>query len=100
MIDSKSKGFGVALALPPGTKIAAKGYLIIYFNHDGEGSPVLDKKLGGDEALSVYHPSGALVDMVNWEPPDSVPKKSWGRSPDGGGVFVVFDKPTPGAANK
>ncbi len=99
IIDSKSKGFGAAFTLPPSTKLAAKGYLVVYFNHEGAGTPVIDKKLGGDEALSIYHPSGALVDVVNWEPPDSVPKKSWGRSPDGGSVFVVFDKPTPNAAN-
>ena len=100
VIDSKSKGFNVAFPLPKNTKIAAKGYLLIWFNHDSAGSPVIDKKLGGDEALSVYHPSGALADMVNWEAEDSVPAKSWGRTPDGGSVFVIFDKPTPGAANK
>ncbi len=100
VIDSKTKGFDVAMALPPGTMIAANGYLVVFFNHDGEGSPVLDKKLGSDEALSIYHPTGALVDMVNWEPADIVPDKSWGRTPDGGDVFVVFDKPTPNATNK
>lgn len=99
LIDSAKKPFDSAFALGPGTKIAAGGYLVVFFNAEGNGTPVIQKKLGADEAASLYHPSGLLVDQVNWETGDSPQGASWGRSPDGGKVFKTFAKPSPNAAN-
>jgi hypothetical protein len=100
LIDSAKKGFAEATALPPHTKIPARGYLILYFNNDGAGTPNIDGKLGKDEALSLYHPGGLRIDVVNWELGDSPAGKSWGRSPDGSSVFKTFVQPTPGAPNE
>lgn len=97
--DSAKQPFADAIALPKGTKISAKGYLIIYFNHNGAGSPNIDKGLSGDEAATLFHVSGKTVDMVNWEVGDSPVGGSWGRDPDGSSVFKTFDKPTPGKPN-
>lgn len=99
IIDSKSKGFDEAVALPPGTKIPSKGYLIIYFNHDGAGSPVVDKGLSAKEALTLFAADGAQLDQVDWKDGDVPEGKSWGRSPDGSTSFRTFDTPTPNKPN-
>ena len=99
LIDSAKKTFDAAYALPPGTTILGGGYLVVFFNSEGNGTPVIQKKLGADEAASLFHPSGLLVDRVNWETGDSPAAASWGRSPDGGKLFKTFAKPTPNAAN-
>ena len=100
VIDGAKKGFAEATALPPNTKIPARGYLVLYFNDQGAGTPNIDSKLGKDEALSLYHPSGLRIDVVNWELGDSPEGKSWGRSPDGSAVFKTFVNPTPEAPNE
>ena len=100
IIDSGQKTAEYAFPLPPGTSIAAKGYLVVFFNHDGAGSPVIDKGLGADEAATLFHPSGAVVDRVNWEDGDAPEGKSWGRLPDGSAMFSTMAVPTLGAANK
>ncbi len=100
LIDSSKKGFDYAFALPAGTKISAGGYLVVFFNHDGAGSPVIGKGLSGDEAATLFHPSGKLIDQVNWEKGDAPEGKSWGRVPDGSKIFKTMAKPTQGAANQ
>ena len=100
LIDSAKKGFALATALPPNTLIPARGYLVLYFNEEGAGTPNIDGKLGKDEALSLYHPGGLRIDVVNWELGDSPEGKSWGRSPDGSSVFTTFVQPTPEAPNE
>ena len=100
LIDSAKKGFDEALPLPPGTKIASKGFLVVFFNSDGNGSPVIQKGLAKDEAASLFHPSGLLIDRVNWEDGDAPEGLSWGRQPDGSDALKTLTKPTPGAANE
>ena len=100
VIDSAKKGFAEATALPPNTKIPARGYLIVYFNNEGAGTPNIDSKLGKDEALSLWHPEGKQIDVVNWELGDSPEGKSWGRSPDASAIFKTFINPTPEAPNE
>ena len=100
LIDSAKKSFQEALPLPPNTKIAAKGHLVIFFNGEGNGTPVIKKGLGKDEAATLYHPSGLLLDRVNWEDGDAPDGASWGRFPDGAPVLKTLAKPTPNAANE
>ena len=97
--DSKSKSAEQAIALPPGLKVPAKGYLVLFFNKDGAGSPVIGKGLSASEALSLFDAEGKLHDLVDWKDGDAPEGKSWGRSPDGSAAFATFDKPTPNAAN-
>ena len=99
MIDSKTKGFADATALPPGTSIPAKGFLIVFFNHDGAGTPVIDKGLGASEALTLFGSDGIQLDQVDWKDGEAPEGKSWGRSPDGASVFRTFDKASPNAKN-
>ena len=99
IIDSKSKPFAEAIALPPGTTIPAKGYLLIYFNKDGAGSPTIAKGLSATEALALFSPDGVLQDLVDWKEGDAPEGKSWGRTPDGSEITKTFDKPSPNAAN-
>ena len=99
IIDSKSKPFAEAIALPPATTIPAKGYLLIYFNKDGAGSPTIPKGLSATEALSLFSADGVLQDLVDWKDGDAPEGKSWGRTPDGSEITKTFDTPTPNAAN-
>ena len=100
ILDSAKKGFASGFSLPPGTKIGPKGFLIIYFNHDGAGTPVIDMGLGADEAATLWDNEGKELDKVNWEVGDAPEGGSWGRVPDGSTVFKTMTKPTPGAANE
>lgn len=71
--------------------IAAKGYLTI------EKAVSFGIGKGGGDKLILYNASGVLVDSV------TVPKlgggKTYGRVPDGGRTWFVFDEPTKGASN-
>lgn len=75
-------------ALPAGTSIAAGGFLQVDYTAAGFGK--------GDEA-NLYLPDGATqVDTATW--PADTHATTWGRCPDGSGVFQSTT-PTPGAAN-
>ena len=100
LIDSAKKGFDEALPLPPKTTIEAGGFLVVFFNKEGNGTPVIEKGLSKDEAASLFHPTGLLIDRVNWEDGDSPEGASWGRFPDGGGALKTLAKPTPNAPNE
>ncbi|HAN30636.1 MAG TPA: hypothetical protein DCQ06_03470 [Myxococcales bacterium] len=97
--DSKSKGADFAYPLPPGLTIPAKGFLVLFFNKDGAGSPVIGKGLSSSEALSLFDDNGQLHDLVDWKDGDAPEGKSWGRSPDGSAAFATFSSPTPNAPN-
>jgi hypothetical protein len=88
-----------AVALPADTMIDAKGFLVVYFNRDNIGSPVVGKSLGKDEEVVLYSPGGRVVDRVDWNDNDSPAGGSYGRAPDGGSVFRTIATPTPGKPN-
>lgn len=96
-----TNGLPGALPLPPGTSIAAGAYLIVYFNHDNIGEPVLDDKLKVDGSLAIWDASGKMLDQVDWELDDTIKGGSYGRSPDGGTKWKTFEKgkATPAKAN-
>ncbi len=82
-------------ALPEGTTLPAKGYLLLEVSDD-----TLGFKLGGDEAFALYAPDGTLIDVADWDEGDSPAGGSWARLPDGAGDFQTTDAPTPGAPNE
>jgi len=63
---------------PAGTTIAAGGYLLKSVNDTDPGF-----KLGSDEVLGLFAPSGAPIDLVDWAEGASPAGQSYGRFPNG-----------------
>lgn len=89
--------------LPPGTTIAAKGYLLIYCDDQVDGGvsggihvPWKLSANNGDE-FHLVSPGGIDVDATTF-PAGIAVDSSWGRLPDGTGNFTTMT-PTPGKAN-
>lgn len=103
-IASPAKGFADAYPIPPGVSVPAKGFLILYFNHDNAGSPVIDDKLKGsvDAALQLWDDKGLAVDQASWLATQVIKGGSVGRQPDGSPTWKVYAKSqaSPGQANK
>lgn len=97
-----AKEFAGGSALPAGTIIEAGGYLIVWFNHEGYGTPepVIDKKLDKDEDdVFLWMPDGKKADEASWTTGQAPEGKTWGRSPDGSANWKTFDTPTPRKPN-
>lgn len=77
-----------------GTMLAAGAYLQVFVDDTGAGF-----KLGSDEQLALYSPSGVELAVVDWDEGASPATKSFGRFPDGAGEFKTLNTPTPGAKN-
>lgn len=103
-IASPAKGFADAYPIPPGAAVPAKGFLILYFNHDNAGSPVIDDKLKGsvDAALQLWDDKGLAIDQASWLATQVIKGGSVGRQPDGSPTWKVYAKSqaSPGQANK
>ncbi len=103
-IASVLKPFAEAPPLPPGTSIAAHGFLVIYFNHDNAGSPVIDDKLKGsaDSSLNIWSPDAKVLDSVTWTADKVIKGGSLCRTPDGFNSWKLVEKidATPGKPNK
>ena len=56
-------------------------------------------KLGGDEAVYLWDPSGAMIDSVDWEEGESPEGGSLSRVPDGTGPFTTTAVHSRGAEN-
>lgn len=96
-VDKKT--FDIAGKLPAGTKIAAKGYLIVWFNHNGVGVPVIDKGISTPGSASLFEPGGKLLDTTTWISGASPAGGSWARATDGGAPWKTFAAATPGKPN-
>jgi hypothetical protein len=103
-IASVLKPFDQAHPLPPGITIAAKGFLVIYFNLDNAGSPVINDKLKGssDSSLQLWSSDAKVVDTVTWKATQVIKGGSLGRTPDGANSWKLYVKAnaTPGKPNK
>lgn len=89
---------------PPGTQIAAHGYLLIWADEQSElngGHQGLhaDFKLSLEgETIRLSSPDGSLIDSVLFGP--QAADISQGRWPESGGTQIAsFGQPTPGSAN-
>ncbi len=88
----------------PAVNIPANGYLLVFASGndttDPDGNPHTNFKLSsGGEFLALVKPDGTSIDD-QFEPnyPEQFTDVSYGR-PVGGGSFVYFGSPTPGAVN-
>ncbi|MFZ4578907.1 MAG: lamin tail domain-containing protein [Myxococcota bacterium] len=100
LIGDKIGDTAEALPLPTGVTIAAKGFVVVFFNHAGAGFPVVDKALGKGEQAALFAPDGTPIDGFNWAAGDSPEGGSYGRFPDGSPTFKSFSAPTFAAPNK
>lgn len=87
-----------AFTFPPGTTIAAKGFLVAY-RDGGPGTLLFDFGLGEEDAARIFSLNGGLVDEIEWTAGAAPPGRTLGRYPDGSGAFTMLSAPTPGAAN-
>ncbi|GEM_PF-1370520 len=79
-------------ALPAGTKIAAKGYLVVH-----EADFIFGISSGGED-LSFGKPDGTVLDLTT-VPASQADGTTYSRLPDGGEVWANGTIATPGAAN-
>jgi hypothetical protein len=82
---------------PAGTKIPAKGFLVVY----GKGGPtdlVMEFAFKSGDAVRLFDPDGKLVDEADWAEGTAPEGTSWGRYPDGTGAFAKL-VPTNGMPN-
>jgi hypothetical protein len=86
--------------VPAGVTAPAKGWVLFLADEDpAQGSRHAGFKLGkGGEAVGLFQPDGTtLVDSVTFGAQTT--NVSWGRLPDGGADWALFDPATPGTAN-
>ena len=91
--------FDLAGQLPPGTKIAAKGYLVVWFNHSGIGTPNINKGISIPGSASLFYPSGKKLDTTSFVSKSAPAGGSWARATDGGLPWKTFMAATPGKSN-
>ena len=84
-----------AVAFPEGASVEAGGFYLVSFEEDWPGFG-----LGQKEELALFTQNGNVLDSVDWAEGDSPEGKSYGRLPDGTGVFRTLDIPSPGATNE
>ena len=87
---------------PTATIIPAGGFLTIWADSETrEGTLHASFKLSADsgtEDICLFDADGAPIDSI-LDFPVQQPNKSYGRYPDGGALWRVFDGPTPGKTN-
>jgi hypothetical protein len=79
-----------AYVLPAGTTLAAGGYLVL------EEGATFQFGLGAADSARLFDPAGTLVDSYSWT---SHAATTYGRCPNGIGVFTTTASPTKGGAN-
>ena len=90
--------------IPPGTQIAARGFLLIWADNDTDQNTTNSTGLHAGfklnqagEAIGLFAPNGSLVDSVTFGPQTN--DVSQGRWPDGGSNVYYMNTPTPRGAN-
>lgn len=89
-------------ALPTGTVIPPLGYLVLYCDDipDGGASDRIHVpfKLGSADQVQFLDPTSVKIDGASWDATTAPSGKSFGRLPDGTGLFIALTK-TLGARN-
>lgn len=83
--------------LPPGTSIAANGYLIIFCNDANTGLNTNFKLTSAGETVWLENASGDIIDKVTFPALDN--DQSYARFPDGNATFAISGNPTEGSTN-
>jgi hypothetical protein len=94
-----TNGLAGADPVPAGTKIPAKGFLVVYYNHMNLGVPVLDAGIKSDGSMGLWDKDGLMVDFVDWNEGASPAGSSYDRTPDGTATWATVTPPTPGKPN-
>lgn len=84
--------------LPAGTTLEPGAFLVLE-GSGGTGPWVFEFGLGKADAVRLFDADGAPLDDTAWLDGDAPEGASWGRYPDGTGVFDTLPTPTPGAPN-
>ena len=77
--------------------IPAKGYKLLYFDKEGYGLHASFRLDIGGATLSMYDPSGVLVNKFKYK--KDIFNTSFGRVPDGGSEIFTLTEATPGNTN-
>lgn len=87
--DSKT-----TVAIPAGTIIPAGGYLVLYCDDIPDGGAAdrihLPFKLGSADQINFLDPTGVKIDGTSWNALTAPTGKSYGRLPDGTGLFIAL----------
>ena len=94
-----NNGIAGSHMLPAGTKIAAKGFLVVYYNHANLGVPVFDAGIKSDGSMALWDAKDMLIDSIDWNEGDSPAGSTYDRVPDGAATWKIATPPTPGAPN-
>ncbi len=85
------------MVFPAGTMIASGGYLVVEKDELGESGFTFG--LGSADSVRLYNSEEELVDETSWNDGEAPENTSWGRIPNGLGVFKTLYTPTKKAEN-
>ncbi|WP_421897994.1 lamin tail domain-containing protein [Marinoscillum sp.] len=88
---------GNEYALPTGTTIAAKGFIVLLCNDLGTGLNTNFKLASGGEIVSLKNASGTLIDHIEFPNLDN--GQSYARFPDGADLWQITGVTTQGESN-
>ncbi|MBN1410525.1 MAG: lamin tail domain-containing protein [Spirochaetales bacterium] len=84
---------------PDATVIAAKGFLVVKANNKDKDLQT-NFYLGPSEEVVLTTPGGTTqIDFVDYAETDVPFDCSFGRSPDGSGIWIIFTNPSKGGPN-
>ncbi len=86
-----------AYVFAPGSSLAAGAYLVL--ERDDTGLAGFNFGLGGADSVLLYDVDSNLVNQTSWNEGESPAGRTWGRAPNGSGMFKTLVTPTRGEAN-
>jgi hypothetical protein len=87
-------------AFPQGSVILPEDYLVVKANNEDKNLQT-SFRLGRDEAVVLTTPGGTtVIDSIDFTETDVPVDRSYGRSRDGGDIWITFPLPTRGSTNR
>ncbi len=84
--------------IPPATSIRPGWKLLFWADGKNEGRHTSFSLSKDGEEVGLFTPDGKLIDSIHY--PAQLADISFGRFPDSGDIWYLFDQPTPATANK